>query len=109
MQSPEKTGLWSVPPNLKRRKSSNGINMVFVPGQNVVLELNEVAGDIMEAFSGGPISFDALSSVLMDQYQVEDPGAFNEEVDQVLERFTKHGLIVPFDKGGDSETAHTVR
>jgi len=109
MQSSDKSSLWSIHANLKRRKSSNGINLVFVPGQNVVLELNEVAGDIMEAFSDGPISFDALCSGLFDQYQIEDKSEFNDEINQVLERFTKHGLIVPCDEGVGDDASNIIR
>lgn len=100
MHSSDPSTLWGIHAELKRRKSSNGINLVFVPGQNVVLELNEVAGDIMEAFSAGPITYDTLCSALQDRYEIDDRDGFREEVDQVLERFTTHKLIVPLNDGG---------
>lgn len=99
MQSTDPSSLWTITANLKRRKSPNGINLVFVPGQNVVLELNEIAGDIIEAFCDGPVSYDRLCSTLRSSYEVEDEAAFLEDVDQVLERFVTHRLIVPMKEG----------
>ena len=95
MQSTDRNGRWAINGNLKRRRSPNGINLVFVPGQNVVLELNEVAGDIVEAFASGPQSYDDICAALKSAYEVEDEAAFVEELDQVLDRFVSHSLIIP--------------
>ena len=86
---------WVLHTNLKRRKSPNGINLVFIPGQNVVLELNEVAGDVMDAFAQGPMTYEGLLSSLKETYDVDDVPTFQQEVDQLLERFVKHSLLVP--------------
>ena len=91
----DKPGLWKLHANLKRRKSPNGINLVFVPGQNVVLELNEVAGDVMEAFVEGPITYQSLMHYIKRLYDTDDVPEFQSELDQLLERFAKHGVIVP--------------
>lgn len=94
MHSNDRISLWTINTNLKRRKSPNGINLVFVPGQNVVLELNEVAGDVLEVFSSGAQSFDDICTALKTEYEVDDETAFVEEVGQVLRRFADHNLIV---------------
>ncbi len=86
---------WVLHPKVKRRKSPNGINLVFIPGQNVVLELNEVAGDVMEAFAQAPVTYQALLGSLQEIYDVDDVVSFQDEIDQLLERFAKHSLIVP--------------
>ncbi len=87
-------GRWRLHHELKWRKSANSINLVFIPGQNVVLELNEVAGDVMQAFAAGPVTYDEVIEHLRGVYDTDGSPEFQAEVDQLLERFTRHCVIV---------------
>lgn len=94
MQGIDVSEIWKINSNLKRKKSPNGINLVFISGQNVVLELNVVAGDILEIFSLAPTSFESIYTRLLEDYEVDNQDEFYEEVGQVLERFIRHDVIV---------------
>ncbi len=86
--------LWRVNPKCRRRKSSNGINLVFVPGQNVVLELNVVAGEILEVFDEAPGSYGRVYARLRDCYEIENESQFELEVQQLLERLITHEILL---------------
>ena len=89
---------WALNANIKRKKSPNGINLVFISGQNVVLELNVVAGDILEIFSAGSTNFKAVCDKLLEEYEIDDQETFYKEVEQVLERFIRHDVITKLDE-----------
>ena len=95
-------GRWRLHRELKWRKSANGINLVFIPGQNVVLELNEVAGDVMQAFAAGPVTYGAVMEHLGSVYDTDGAPDFQAEVDQLLERFARHGVIVAAEADADA-------
>lgn len=96
-------GRWRLHRELKWRKSANGINLVFIPGQNVVLELNEVAGDVMQAFAAGPVTYDTVIEHLSNVYETDGEPDFQVEVDQLLERFIKHSVIVTAETGAGQD------
>lgn len=87
-------GLWTINEKCRRRKSSNGINMVFIPGQNVVLELNVVAGHVLDIVAGRHVTFEDVLAALSAEYEIEDEAAFKEDVQQLFERFVRHEVCI---------------
>jgi len=89
----EQATVWQRNPAVRLRRSSNDVSLVFIPGQNVVLELNAVAGAILDACVE-PLSFVQLCERIELQYQVDDASAFQADMEQLFQRFVKHGVVL---------------
>lgn len=94
-QSDALNGQWVVNGDCHRRQSSNGISMIFIPGQNVVLELNPIAGRVLEIMGEGVQSLQRLLATLAQEYQIDDQQAFEADVRQLFDRFVRHGVLLP--------------
>lgn len=84
---------WVLNSACRRRKSANNINLVFIPGQNVVLELNVIAGRVLELFAN-PTSYEDALGTLRNEFEIEDATAFEDEVKQLFDRFVRHEVVV---------------
>lgn len=91
-------------PGCRRRRSPNGINLVFIPGQNVVLELNAVAGQVLELLGQENRTAAQLREALALEYDIEDVDTFVQDVDQLLERLIRHEVVVAADEKADRKS-----
>jgi len=82
--------------NLRIRKSEAGIEMVFVPGEGCVNELNEEASVILEQFTS-PSTIEDMRKNLLNIYAVDDFDTFIKETDQIITRFLTRKILLECD------------
>ena len=79
--------------DLRNKKSDAGIELVFVPGEDCVNELNEEASAVLEQFTS-PKTIEEARSSLLNIYTVDNADEFIEETNQIINRFLKQRILI---------------
>lgn len=83
--------------DVRRRKSEAGIELVFVPGEDCVNELNEEASVVLEQFAS-PKTREEVRNNLLKIYSVDNINEFTEQTDQIIDRFLKRKILIECNK-----------
>jgi len=82
-------------PELRTKKSDNGIQLVFVPGEDYISELNEIASDVLEQFIH-PKTIDELKNNLLEIYEVSDENTFENELQEIIKYFVRQKVLLDY-------------
>lgn len=78
---------------LRSRKSESGIELIFIPEDECITELNEEASVVLEQFSI-PKTIEEVRSSLLNIYTVDNIDVFINETDQIIDRFLKRKILI---------------
>jgi hypothetical protein len=84
---------YSQNPSLRTKKSDSGVQLVFVPGEDYINELNEVASDVLHIFDSAK-TITEVKTELLSIYDVTEFEEFDIELRQIIQSFLQQKILM---------------